>query len=112
MRDSITIYSIANRARQLRTVYQHRHRCNGTCLIVEGELDQQVYYNLIDSSKCYIVMGHGKEKAVGALQELEKNNFAGVLCIIDADFSVLSGEEIASKNILITDTLLPLHFKN
>jgi hypothetical protein len=99
MREYVTAYDIANDIRMTRS--QH----SGTFLIVEGEMgDLRVYGRLVDSELCQIIPAYGKENAINALEILEKDDFAGVLAIVDADFWRLEGRKPSSQNLFITDT--------
>src|SRR5512136_2448157 len=98
MREYITAARTANKIRMQRS--QH----DGSFLIVEGDTDARVFNNLVDRDKCQVENACNKEMAVGALNILEKDNFAGVLAIADADFSRLEGTVPSSPNLLLTDT--------
>lgn len=98
MREFITADRIANKIRQMRSQHQ------GSFLIVEGDTDARLYKNLVDSTKCLVENANSKDKAVAALNILEKDNFAGVLAIVDADFWILEGTVPSSPSLLLTDT--------
>jgi hypothetical protein len=98
MKEYISSDSIANTIRMLRT--QH----SGSFLIAEGDTDSRVWKNLVDSTKCCVENAYNKDKAVKVLNILEKENFAGVLAIVDADFWILEGTVPSSPNLLLTDT--------
>ena len=98
MKEYISSDSIANTIRMLRT--QH----SGSFLIAEGDTDSRVWKNLVDSTKCCVENAYNKDKAVEVLNILEKENFAGVLAIVDADFWILEGTVPSSPNLLLTDT--------
>jgi hypothetical protein len=98
MKEYISSDSIANTIRMLRT--QH----TGSFLIAEGDTDSRVWKNLVDSTKCCVENAYNKDKAVEVLNILEKENFAGVLAIVDADFWILEGTVPSSPNLLLTDT--------
>lgn len=97
MRDAITPERIATQIRIRRGAY------SGTFIIVEGSTDARVYQDCVDSKKCEFSIAHNKDKAIRALAILEKDNFAGVIAIVDADFSRLEGNLPASPNLLVTD---------
>ncbi|BAZ33312.1 hypothetical protein NIES4074_58220 [Cylindrospermum sp. NIES-4074] len=97
MKEDITPERIANAIRILRKTY------SGTFIIVEGSTDARVYKDCVDSKKCEFSIAHNKDKAISTLAILEKENFAGVLAIVDADFSRLEGSLLASPNLLVTD---------
>ena len=76
MREYITGDRIANKIRQMRSQHQ------GSFLIVEGDTDARLYKNLVDSTKCHVENGYTKDKAVEALNILEKDTFEGVIAIV------------------------------
>lgn len=80
-----------------------RTQHKGAFLIVEGDTDARFYRQIIDGAACQIVIAHNRHNAVHALAILEKDSFAGVLAIVDADFSVLEGQTPGSPNLLLTD---------
>ncbi|WP_445245616.1 DUF4435 domain-containing protein [Microcoleus sp. OTE_8_concoct_300] len=98
MKEYISSDSIANTIRMLRT--QH----SGSFLIAEGDTDSRVWKNLVDSTKCCVENAYNKDNAVKVLNILEKDNFAGVLAVVDADFDILEETVLLSQNLLLTDT--------
>ena len=98
--DNLKPERIANRIRLLRTQSQY----TGSFLITEGDTDARVWKNLIDSTKCRVEIAHNKDKAIKVLDILERDNFGGVLAIVDADFWILDGTIISNPNLLLTDT--------
>jgi hypothetical protein len=98
MRKYITPDRIANDIRMLRT------QDTGSFLIAEGDTDARVWENLMDSTKCCVVIAHNKNNAIAVLNILEKDNFAGVLAVVDADFEILEETVLLSQNLLLTDT--------
>lgn len=97
MRDAITPDRIANQIRMRRSAY------TGTFIIVEGSTDVRVYERCVDSKKCEFSIAHNKDNAISALKILQNDNFAGVLAIIDADFSRLEKSLPPTPNLLLTD---------
>jgi hypothetical protein len=91
---------IATEIRMLRTDKQY----SGSFLIVEGDTDARVWENLVDSTKCRVENASNKHNAVKVLNILEKDNFAGVLAVVDADFDILEETVLLSQNLLLTDT--------
>lgn len=99
MKGYITAHDIANGIRMTRSQY------SGTFLIVEGKTaDLRVYRRFVDLEICQIIPAYGKENAIGALEILENDGFAGVLTIVDADFWRLEGKKLTSSNMFITDS--------
>ncbi|GAB4301600.1 MAG: hypothetical protein Fur0025_41910 [Oscillatoriaceae cyanobacterium] len=101
MKEFQTPNSIANEIRMLRTRSDKQHLA---FVIVEGDTDVRLWKNLLDPSKCYIKYAVGKARVIDVMEILDKDNFSGVLAIIDADFWKLEGTIPPSTNILLTDT--------
>lgn len=91
---------IANKIRLLRT----QSKYTGSFVIAEGDTDARVWKNLINSTNCRVEIAHNKDNVVKVLNILEKDNFAGVLAIVDADFWILEGTVNSNPNLLFTDT--------
>jgi len=96
--EDLTPDRIANKIRLLRTQY------TGSFFIAEGDTDTRVWENLVDSTKCRVENASNKDNAVKVLNILEKDNFAGVLAVVDADFDILEKTVPLSPNLLLTDT--------
>ncbi|MEG3971594.1 DUF4435 domain-containing protein [Microcoleus sp. T2B6] len=101
MKEYINPNYIANQIRLLRNQPQYTEH---SFLITEGDTDARVWKNLVDSAKCRVEIAHNKDNAVQVLNILEKDNFAGVLAVVDADFDILEGTVTFSPNLLLTDT--------
>ncbi|MEQ8752940.1 MAG: DUF4435 domain-containing protein [Coleofasciculus sp. G1-WW12-02] len=97
MREFITPDRIANQIRMRRSSHK------GSFIIVEGRSDKLVYERFIDGTNCEFSIASGKENAVAAIRILEKDNFTGVLAIVDADFCRLDENLSSSSNLLLTD---------
>ena len=97
MRPHISAHAVANEVRMLRTLHK------GSLLIVEGATDKRTFRSLTDENACRIVISHGKENALTAMQVLEGDQFEGVLAIVDADFNRPENTQLSSPNILLTD---------
>ena len=79
-------HRLANKIRMLRS------QQTSACLILEGTTDKKFYQNYgVDSQNCHIEIAGNKENAVQAIAVLDKDNFTGVLAIVDADFDRLEG---------------------
>ncbi len=72
-------------------------------MLIEGSTDERVYQHFIAKDRCQIIVAHNKENVINALAILEKDNFLGVLAIVDADFLVLEEKRPSSQNLLLTD---------
>ncbi|MEZ2300827.1 MAG: DUF4435 domain-containing protein [Microcoleus sp.] len=101
MKEHINPSYIANQIRLLRNQPKFTEH---SFLIAEGDTDARVWKNLVDSTKCRVEIAHNKDLAVKVLNILEKDNFAGVLAVVDADFWILEGTVPPSPNLLLTDT--------
>ncbi len=99
----ITPDRVANSIRLQRSQYQ------GSFLLVEGKKDKVFYKRLIDKNECRIQVPFQKDnknnviKVIYILSEPE-NLFAGVLAILDADFSLIENDTPKNPNILLTDS--------
>lgn len=98
MRELLIGDEIANQIRMTRS--QH----NGTFIIVEGVTDIRLYQRFMSSEHCWFIPAKGKEKAVGALRILDRDEFVGVLAIVDADFWRIEDGIFHSPNLFITDS--------
>ncbi|MEZ2227506.1 MAG: DUF4435 domain-containing protein [Microcoleus sp.] len=101
MKEHINPSYIANQIRLLRNQPKFTEH---SFLIAEGDTDARVWKNLVDSTKCRVEIAHNKNNAVKVLNILERDNFAGVLGVVDADFDILEGTVPLSPNLLFTDT--------
>jgi hypothetical protein len=98
VRGSVDAHSIANTIRMSRTVRKH-----ASALLVEGPKDVRVYRNFIDESVCDILSTEGKTNAAGALNVLRNSREAGVLVVVDSDFSRLHGQQVLDPDVITTD---------
>ena len=97
MREYITEHAVANAIRMKRSLFV------GAFLVVEGVSDKLVYGLIIDREICSIEIAHGQANALGAVRILNADGFVGVLAIVDADTTNVTGEVIPEDNILQTD---------
>jgi hypothetical protein len=73
-------------------------------MIVEGETDRRVYNRFVNNSQCILIAANCKDNAIDAINILNKDNFNGVMGIIDADFWNLDKTKPHTSNLVITDT--------
>ncbi|PWK15571.1 DUF4435 domain-containing protein [Tumebacillus permanentifrigoris] len=97
MKEFITPATLASQVRMLRTQF------SGACMFVEGDTDARLFGNFMNRESCKIIDSRGREKAIGALQILEQEGTPGVLSIVDADFTRITGSATESPNLLLTD---------
>ncbi len=97
MRQFLNEHGHANEIRMLRSQFQ------GAFLIVEGDTDQRLFKRFVDQESCQIRVTNGKEKALKVMDILERDQFAGILAILDADFLFVEQAIPPSPNILLTD---------
>ena len=76
---------------------------SGSFLVVEGVSDKR-FWTLQCQTDCEIVDGEGKENILGCIRLLDRDNFAGVLGIVDNDGDVLLDIIHDSENIAVTDS--------
>lgn len=97
MREYITDDTVANAIRMKRSLFV------GAFLVVEGASDKLVYGRISDRETCSIDIAHGRKNALGAIRILNSDGFVGVLAIVDADSTNVTGEVFPEDNILQTD---------
>ena len=71
--------------------------------MVEGRDDRLFFERFTSEQKCAIDVATGKENVCSVIEILEKDNFHGVLGIVDADFDRLTNGAIRSENILMSE---------
>jgi hypothetical protein len=98
MKQYIKASHVANEIRMKRSLHK------GSFVIVEGDTDARFYKKFVRRDRCKVIVAHDKFNTLAALEALEKERFAGVLGIVDADFWRLDGTEVKSKNLFSTDT--------
>lgn len=81
-------------------IRMERQTHKGAFLILEGRNDQKTLYKHIDENSCSIVVAGSKAVAIEALEMLDNDGFAGVVCLVDKDFENLV---IESENLVETD---------
>lgn len=102
MREYISADRHANAIRLRRSTF------SGTFLLVEGWTDQTFYERFIDETTCELMSISGKPSSklliIDVLGILEKDNFDGILAIVDADFDHLETSPHTNPNLIRTDT--------
>jgi hypothetical protein len=78
-------------------------RKHASALLLEGAKDVRVFRNLVSERACDIVSTEGKINALDALNLLRRSNQKGVLVVIDADFTVLDGQQVIDPDVITTD---------
>lgn len=98
MRQYLSPEDIANDIRMTRS--QHR----GAFVMVEGETADLLFFDrLLDRNECQLQPAFGKANVLDVVSLLEADGFLGILGIVDADRSRISGNRPPSDNVLITD---------
>ena len=92
-----TPHEIANEIRM------RRHQFPGTFLIVEGRDDRLFMENFISPSTCKIDVADGKQRVCDVIDILDKDNYDGVLGLIDADFDRIEGSPDRSQNLVMPE---------
>ena len=89
--------SIAAEIKMMRMVHE------GAILIVEGVNDVR-FWSTRQHDTCELVDGEGKGTVVGAVHQLDAENFRGVLGVVDDDYDSLMGISPGTRNLIATDT--------
>ena len=92
-----TPHEIANEIRMIRSQY------SGTFLIVEGQDDRLFMESFISRLTCTIEVAEGKENVCDVIDILDKDNFDGVLGLIDADFDRIEGIPDRNHNLVMPE---------
>jgi hypothetical protein len=95
MKKYIDSLRVATAVRMARSVHE------GAFLLVEGGSDKRFFENMVHHS-ARAVVACTKDNVLGALEILLKDRFPGLLAIVDADYWVLEGRQVAGA--LITDS--------
>ncbi|VXD17768.1 conserved hypothetical protein [Planktothrix serta PCC 8927] len=94
--------------RHANAIRLRRSTFSGTFLLVEGRTDQTFYERFIDKKNCELMSISGKPSSklliIDVLGILEKDNFDGILAIVDADFDHLETSPHTNPNLIRTDT--------
>ncbi|MDB9513661.1 DUF4435 domain-containing protein [Kamptonema animale CS-326] len=102
MREYITV------EREAAAIRLQRSSFSGSFLLVEGSSDKVFYERFIDNVACKSISISGKPssklRVIAVLDILERDNFQGVLAIVDADFDRLENSPHNSPNLIRTDT--------
>ncbi len=77
--------TIVNEIDMIRTAF------SGGILLLEGENDSKFFQKFVDENQCYIIISHGKENAVEAIDITHSENKKGILAMVDADFWRIDG---------------------
>ena len=89
--------AIANQVRM------HRSQHSGAFVLVEGKDDKLFFRRFLDQNLAVVIVADGKEKVCDAIATLDRDQFPGVLGIVDADFDHLEGRTVDSPNVLFTE---------
>ncbi|MEA5418850.1 DUF4435 domain-containing protein [Spirulina sp. CCNP1310] len=102
MRENLTADREANAIRMKRSTFA------GVFLLVEGSTDKVFYERFVKKDCCNVIVISGKPssklKSISVLSILEKQQFQGVLAIVDADFDHLESSVPNIPNLVRTDT--------
>jgi Protein of unknown function (DUF4435) len=90
------------------TIRLQRATFTGSFLLLEGSTDEKFYARFSDLLKCKLTVVSGKPSSkilvIQVLAILDRDNFQGVLGIVDADFDRLEQTPERSLNLILTDT--------
>lgn len=88
---------LANKIRMQRS--QH----TGTFVIVEGKDDRLFCQQFFNSKLCNIVVAENKSNVCETICILDKDEFSGVVGLVDADFDHIERRFAISSNIIVTE---------
>ena len=74
----------------------------GSFVLLEGKTDVKRFRPYLCADECSIVSCHSVRKATGVLKRLIGRNVAGVLAVIDADFSRVQGITLENANTVVS----------
>ncbi len=100
----MTLSRHKNAATVVAEVLMTRQLHRGSFLLVEGEDDHKFWRSRIDSKRCELVIGNGKENVEGGVTRLEQRSVPGILGVVDDDFDTLEKRPPRSPNVIGTDT--------
>ncbi len=98
MLENVTGESIATEVEMVRTAFPD------TIVILEGNNDSMLFENFFDSHFTHIIIAHGKDNAISAIEIVNDSAGKGILAIVDADFWRVEGLPDLPDNILVSDT--------
>jgi hypothetical protein len=98
MKEYLNSNRTANSVRQLRQTYE------GVFIIVEGLDDKKFFGMFVDRNSCKFEIAEDKEKALEALDILNRGDFQGAVAILDYDFLGLEDIKPEFGNLFFTDT--------
>ena len=84
-------------------IRMRRFQFSGTFLIVEGRDDRLFMERFVSPTTCKIEVADGKQKVCDVIDILDKDDFDGVLGLIDADFDRIEGIPDRSKNLVMPE---------
>ena len=87
-------YDIAQEVRLERKVHK------GSFLLLEGDTDIKRFSTFVDDGACSFVNCYGRRKAIGAIELLYDEGFAGAVAVIDADFDRVTGHLLAHEGLV------------
>lgn len=82
-------------------IQMRRSQSPPTLLIVEGRDDRLFMEAFISQSTCRIEVAEGKQNVCAVIDILNKDNFSGVLGLIDADLDRIEGSQKRSQNLVV-----------
>lgn len=72
-------------------------------LIVEGPEDQRTLDPHVSDGLCLIVVAHGRENVLGAMELVMENDLKNVIALVDADHTRKRDERTTLPNVVSTD---------
>jgi len=72
-------------------------------LLVESDDDYKLMSNFINNDLCEIHIAWNRDKAIKAIRAIKNRGIAGVVCLIDADYSHILGDLPTDADIIYPD---------
>src|ERR1700730_17421482 len=90
-------------ARAAEVLFLRAQSPHSTIVLLEGDSDVRLFGHLLDVDISNLVNCFGKENVFLTIQQVEQAQIAGVLAIVDADFSRILGVPSVSPNVVLSD---------
>jgi hypothetical protein len=76
---------------------------NSMALVVEGENEEKIFHELVNTTTCEVYDAKGKENVLSIRGHLQAGQFDGALYLIDRDHDHLLGVSIVAPDVVVTD---------
>ena len=94
---------LTTEARAAEVLFPRAQSPHCTIVLLEGDSDVRLFEYLLDVDISNLVNCFGKENVFRTVQQVEQAKIAGVLAIVDADFTRILNTPTASPNVVLSD---------